>query len=96
MGGMLHARAVAERSRRWHDPGMRRRSVADELARAEQERIASLSPGERVALALELGERSLADYAAAHGIGREAARKEFERERQAGRRPSGCIEALLE
>jgi hypothetical protein len=75
---------------------MRRKSVADELARAESERVARLSSAERVALALALGERSIADYAAARGLDREAARKEIERERQAGRRPCACIEALLE
>jgi DNA-directed RNA polymerase specialized sigma24 family protein len=75
---------------------MRRRSVAEELERAERERMASLSPAERVELALALGERSIADYAAAHGVDRDTARKRTERERQAGRRYSACIEALLE
>jgi hypothetical protein len=87
---------VAEIRMRWHDPRMRRRSVADELVRAELESSAALSSSERVALALALGERSIADYAAAHGLDREAARKQLERERQAGRRRSACIEALLE
>ena len=87
---------MADPERRWQDPGMRRRSVADELERAERERIARLSPAERVELALALGERSIADYAAAHRLDCDTARKQIERERQAGRRPSACIEALLE
>jgi len=49
-----------------------------------------------VALALELGERDLAAYANAHGLDRETARRALERARQAGRRRSGCLEALLE
>lgn len=69
--------------------------MANELTRAERERVAMLSPGERVALALSLGARSLADYAAAHGLDPQSARRELERRRQARRRPSACIEALL-
>jgi len=74
---------------------MRRFSVADESARAERARAAALSPAERVALALSLGERDIAAYADAHGIDRSSARRALERARQAGRRRSACIEALL-
>jgi hypothetical protein len=75
---------------------MRRKSVADELARAERERVSALSCEERISLALALGERSIADFAAAQGLDRAEARRRLERERQAGRRRSACIEALLE
>ncbi len=54
-----------------------------------------LSPAERIALALELGKRTLADYAAARELHPEAARRELERQRQKQRRPSACLEALL-
>ena len=74
---------------------MRRPSVADQFAPAERARVAGLTPSERVALALELGERDLASYAHAHGIDRAAARRALERGRQAGRRRSACMEALL-
>ena len=57
--------------------------------------MAALSPGERVTLALSLGERDVAAYADAHGIDRMTARRALESHRQAGRRRSACIEALL-
>ena len=75
---------------------MRKPSVANELARAEQEETLRLSPQQRVALALRLGARSLASYANARGISLDAARRELERQRQSQRRVSRCIEALLE
>jgi hypothetical protein len=74
---------------------MRRKSVADGLAEAERRRVAALAVDERVRLALELGERSLAAYCAATGLDRDGARRRVERRRQARRRRSGCIEALL-
>lgn len=74
---------------------MRRPSVADALACAEQEETLRLSPPERVALALRLGARSLASYADAKGIDLEGARRELERRRQSQRRASRCIENLL-
>ena len=74
---------------------MRRPSVAEEASRAERARVAALSASERVALALALGERDLAAWCAARGVDRETGRLELERRRQAGRRPSRCIEALL-
>lgn len=75
---------------------MRRPSVADQATRAERARIAALTPAERVVLALELGERDLAAYAHAHGLGRGDARRALERARQAGRRRAASLEALLE
>ncbi len=74
---------------------MRRASVNDTLVAEDRQRVAALDPGERIALALRLGEESLALYCAAEGIDRETARKRIERARQAQRRPCGCIEALL-
>jgi len=74
---------------------MRRASVADRLRRAQRERVASLSAGERVRLALELGRRDLALYARHAGLAPLEARRAVERRVQARRRPSGCIEALL-
>jgi hypothetical protein len=74
---------------------VRRPSVADQTAHEERARGAALSPAERVALALELGERDLAAYAHAHGLSPVAARRALERRRQAGRRRSSRLEALL-
>jgi len=54
-----------------------------------------MTPAERVAHALALGARSLEIYATANGLDAHEARRRIERARQAGRRRSACIEALL-
>ena len=74
---------------------MRRPSVADASARSERARVAALSPGERIALALDLGGRGLDLYCTASRLSPEAARREVERRRQARRRASACLDALL-
>jgi len=74
---------------------MRRRSIADELRAAEREHTASLSPSERIELALDLGRRSLDLYCARSGLDRDAARRELERRAQARRRRCRCIEELI-
>jgi hypothetical protein len=71
---------------------MRRVSVADDLRRREQERVAALSPAERVAEALALGERDLEIHRARLGLGRSEARREIEKVRQQGRRRSRCMQ----
>lgn len=71
---------------------MRRGSVADDLRRREQERVAALSPAERVAEALALGERDLEIQRAKWGLDRSEARREIERVRQQGRRRSRCMQ----
>jgi hypothetical protein len=88
-------RALAARPSKCQDPIMRRPSVADRLRHAQRERVASLSPGERVRLALELGRRDLELYALHCGIPPLEARRAVERRVQARRRRSGCLEALL-
>jgi hypothetical protein len=74
---------------------MRRPSVADGLAREDRDRDRLLSASERVMHALALGQRDLALHAAASGLSPAAARRVVERRRQAGRRASGAIDALL-
>jgi hypothetical protein len=76
-------------------PPMHHRSVANDLRTADRHHVASLSPAERVALALQLGDESIALYAQASGQSIQAARRALEWRRQARRRPSACIEALL-
>ena len=73
------------------------RSVADLLRLDDREAVLHLSPAERVALALALGERDLEAFRAAHHppLSREEAARILERQRQAGRRPSGCMAALI-
>ncbi|HBZ70783.1 MAG TPA: hypothetical protein DEP35_14030 [Deltaproteobacteria bacterium] len=74
---------------------MRRASVADELRIEQRRDVASLSPGERVLLALKLGSESIELLKARSGLSREHARRALERRRQSRRRPSACLEALL-
>lgn len=64
------------------------KSVADELARQTAEAVKKLSPGERIALALRLGDQAVEVFAAAKGIDRAEARRILRRNSQIGRRPS--------
>lgn len=50
----------------------------------------ALSPGERVAQALRLGDCDVALYAAAHGVDPVTARQVLRRQRAVGRVVSGC------
>jgi hypothetical protein len=74
---------------------MRRPSVADELVVLQRQDVASLSPEDRVRLALELGRETLELLRSGRGLSLEEARVAHERQRQSRRRPSACIEALL-
>jgi len=74
---------------------MRRPSAADALRNDERKRVAALSASDRVELAVRLGERDLKLYAQSQGVVLEAARREMDLRRQARRRKSACIEALL-
>jgi hypothetical protein len=53
-----------------------------------------MTPAERLAEALRLGQAAIAAYAAAHGLDRDEARRRLERAGQAGRRPSGVMHQL--
>jgi hypothetical protein len=67
------------------------RSVADELREEQRRELLALTASERVALALELGERALAIFQSASGLSREEALRELERRRQHGRRPCSFL-----
>lgn len=71
------------------------RSVADNLGDRLRMEEARLSYKERMALALRLGERGLELFQKASGLDREAAIRELQRQRQAGRTPSKCISDLI-
>jgi hypothetical protein len=62
--------------------------IAERLRQEDRERLRRMTPAERVAEALALGEAAIADFAAAHGLDRDEARRRLERAGQAGRRPS--------
>ena len=66
---------------------MRSQAAAD--ARQRQfERYAAMTPDERVALALRLGEEGLAAYMATHGVDRRTAVARIRVTHRVGRRPS--------
>jgi hypothetical protein len=73
----------------------RRASVANDSPAECRERVAALTPDQRVARTFELGRRHLELYAAASGHHIAAARLELERRRQSRRRPSASLDALL-
>ena len=73
------------------------KSVADLLRAEDRAAIEALSPGERVALALALGQRDLEAFRLAQEppLDPAEAARELERRRQAGRRSSRCVEELI-
>jgi hypothetical protein len=68
--------------------------VAQKLREASRERVLRMTPAERLAEALRLGQRAIAAYAAAHGIQPDAARRELEKTAQVGRRYSQVMRDL--
>jgi hypothetical protein len=71
---------------------MRSRS-AEVVARRRAERLAAMTPDERMALAARLGEESTALCAAAHGLDRAAALARAKAARRLGRRRSASADA---
>ncbi len=71
------------------------RSVADLLREEDRRDVRSMTPTERVALALALGERDLETFRAGRGLVAATATRTLERRRQAGRRPSACMAVLI-
>ncbi len=72
-------------------------TVATRLRREDREALRALTPGQRVALAFALGERDLELFRRARRppLARDEAARALERQRQLGRRRSGCLDALL-
>jgi hypothetical protein len=70
-------------------------SVADELRQRDRQRVLELPVEERIELALRLGEEALEAFAAAQGVDRATAIRLLQRRRQAGRRPSRCMEEII-
>ncbi len=73
------------------------RSVADLLRAEDHAAVQALTPSERVALALALGSRDLETFRLAQvpPLAPAEAARVLERRRQAGRRPSRCLEELI-
>ena len=64
------------------------RSVADDLRDEDLREQQNMTPGERIELALRLGERDLQLYMAANGVDRETAMEALRRAGSAGRKKS--------
>ena len=71
-----------------------RSKLADELAAEQRAVELRLTPGERVALALALGERDLRAYASARGLSLGEAHRALRRAAQRGRTPSRAMRDL--
>jgi hypothetical protein len=71
---------------------MRSRS-ADASARRRAERLAAMTPAERVELALRLGEEGLADFMKLHDVDRRTALARIRATRRLGRRRSASADA---
>jgi hypothetical protein len=68
-----------------------RSKVAEELRKEQMEDVLGLTPGERVTLAFQLGERDLEFYMAFQNVDRQTAIRAIRREHQLGRRYSRCM-----
>jgi hypothetical protein len=73
--------------RRAYTGAMRSKTAAD-VRQRQFERYAAMTPDERVALALRLGEEGLATYMTTHGLDRRAAIARIRATHRLGRRPS--------
>ena len=68
-----------------------RSRVAEDVRREQREEVMRMTPQERLELSVRLGEEGLADFMAANGLSREEAIARIRKQRQAGRRKSGCM-----
>jgi hypothetical protein len=71
------------------------KSVVDDLRREQVARLQRMTVDERIRLSISLGEEAARAMAHAQGISVAAARRALQRQRQVGRRPSACHDALL-
>jgi hypothetical protein len=71
-------------------------AVADQLRLESLERLRRMTPAERLAEALALGDSAIESHAAAHGLDPDEARRRLERSGQAGRRSSRVMLAIIE
>ena len=69
--------------------------IADELRAEQREEVLRMTPSERVALALRLGERDLRIYMSVQKVDRDTALQAIRRSRQIGRRRSPCLDESL-
>lgn len=70
-------------------------TVAQKMGEENRERLRRMTPPERLKEALALGDIAIAEYAAAHALEPEEARRELERASQAGRRVSRVMRDII-
>ena len=68
-------------------------AVAHAVSEEQREQLAAMTPAERVALAVRLGEEGIASYMAMHGLDRQTAIARIRATRRVGRRPSASADA---
>ena len=68
-------------------------AVAHAVSEEQREQLAAMTPAERVALAVRLGEEGIASYMATHGLDRQTAITRIRATRRVGRRPSASADA---
>ena len=73
-----------------------RSKVAETVREEASRRDAALTPAVRLAEMLRLGEEQLRTYMAAHRLSRDEAMARIEHADQAGRRPSRCLEQVID
>lgn len=69
-----------------------RSAVAHAVSREQRERLAAMTPAERVALALRMGKEGLASFMATQGVDRQTAVARIRKTRRLGRRYSACAD----
>jgi hypothetical protein len=68
-------------------------AVAHAVSQEQRDRLAAMTPADRVALALRLSEDGLASYMATHAVDRQTAIARIRATRRLGRRPSASADA---
>lgn len=71
-------------------------TIAERMRLESLERLRKMTPAERVAESLALGDSAIESYATAHRLDRDDARRRLERASQAGRRFSRVMLDVLE
>ena len=69
-----------------------RSKLAEQLKKEQRERFAAMTPAERMAMGVRLGEQALAEFMSANGIDRTEALRRVRNSRRVGRRRSGCLD----
>jgi hypothetical protein len=65
--------------------------VADGLRRESARQVQALAAGERIELALALGDAGIEAFCSAQGVSHDEGAASLRRQRQQGRRPSACL-----